>query len=99
MAKLDTLFVTEAQCAERLGLTTEQFKLVLPAATKSGFPMKDPLFADRRYWPAVRAWLDRRYSIGGSDVCGPYPPDEPEPWRKKSIRTPPGVDGQENWKE
>ncbi|NTF62097.1 winged helix-turn-helix domain-containing protein [Agrobacterium rhizogenes] len=81
MAKSDILFVTDAQCAERLGLTTEQFKIVLPAATKSGFPMKDPLFADRRYWPAVRAWLDHRYGLGADGA----------------LRGLPSLDGAENW--
>jgi hypothetical protein len=80
MAKSDALFVTEAQCAERLGLTTEQFKIVLPAATKSGLPHPDPLFANRRYWPAVKAWLDHRYGMGPE---GSPPPglDGKENWK------------------
>ncbi len=82
MAKSDALFVTEAQCAERLGLSLEQFKIALIAATKAGFPMKDPLFGDRRYWPAVRIWLDRRYSIG----------DE------RGMLSIPALDGKEIWK-
>lgn len=79
MAKFDSLFVTEAQCAERLGLSTDQFKTALLAATKSGFPMPDPLFENRRYWPAVRAWLDRRYGMGAE---GSTPPglDGKENW-------------------
>ncbi|RVL63356.1 winged helix-turn-helix domain-containing protein [Sinorhizobium meliloti] len=81
MAKSDTLFVTEAQCAERLGLSLDQFKLALLGASKAGFPSPDPLFANRLYWPAVKAWLDRRYGL-----------DQPE-----AIASPPGLDGQENW--
>ncbi len=80
MAKSDALFVTEAQCADRLGLSLEQFKMALIAATKSGFPMKDPLFADRRYWPAVRAWLDRRYGLGDKDPFFEVP-DGKESWK------------------
>ncbi|RAX40752.1 winged helix-turn-helix domain-containing protein [Rhizobium tropici] len=85
MAKSDSLFVTDAQCAERLGLTTEVLATALPALTKAGFPMRDPLFANRRYWPAVRAWLDRRYGMGKDDGMLRAPPglDEPEPWKKK----------------
>ena len=98
MSKSDTLFVTDAECASRIGLTTEQFKIALPALAKSGFPMPDPLFANRRYWPAVRAWLDRRYGIYGSDVHSPYAPDEPDPWKRSGgITSPPGLDGDENW--
>lgn len=98
MTKAPKLFVTDAECAERIGLTTEQFKDALLAAKKAGFPMKDPLFENRRYWPAVRAWLDRRYGLYGSDVHGPYAPDEQEPWKRPGGRTaPPGLDGKENW--
>lgn len=98
MAKSDALFVTDAQCAERLGLTLDQFKVALHAATQAGFPIKDPLFADRRYWPAVRAWLDRRYGMhDGASQLGVV--DEIEPWRiRRGITTPPGLDGEENWK-
>ncbi|WP_309550403.1 winged helix-turn-helix domain-containing protein [Rhizobium rhizogenes] len=76
--------MTEAECAERLGLSTEQFKIALPAAMQSGFPMKDPLFGDRRYWPAIRAWLDRRYGLGDDD---------------STLHGLPGLDGVENWKQ
>lgn len=84
MMKMTKLFVTDAECAERMGLTTEQFKIALPAATQAGFPMKDPLFADRRYWPAVRAWLDQRYGLLGENGHGPLAPDEQEPWKKSA---------------
>lgn len=83
MAKSDKLFVTEAECADRIGLSTEQFKIALPAAIKGGFPAPDPLFANRRYWPAVKAWLDRRYGLGDDST----------------LRGLPGLDGVENWKQ
>ncbi|TBA86279.1 winged helix-turn-helix domain-containing protein [Rhizobium ruizarguesonis] len=84
-------FVTEGQLAERIGLTLDQLKIALPAAEKAGFPTKDPLFADRRYWPAVVAWLDRRYGLRPEGYTGPYAvdgrenwgDDEPEPWKKR----------------
>lgn len=97
MPKSHALFVTETQCAERLGLTTEQFKIALPAATKSGLPAPDELFANRRYWPAVKGWLDRRYGMGGNDP-GFGAPDELELSKRKGIETPPGLDGKENWR-
>ncbi|RVG92106.1 winged helix-turn-helix domain-containing protein [Sinorhizobium meliloti] len=81
MSRSTGLFVTEAQCAERMGLTTEQFNLALPAARKAGFPSPDPLFANRRYWPAVKAWLDRRYDLN----------------QVGDMTAPPGLDGPENW--
>ncbi|MCD1267221.1 hypothetical protein B5M44_26220 [Shinella sumterensis] len=99
MAKPDALFITDAQLAERIGLTTEQMKAKTSVLEKSGFPTKDVMFENRRYWPAVRAWLDRRYGLYCSDVHGPNAPDEQEPWKCKGGRvTPPGIDGKENWK-
>ncbi|MFB0691948.1 winged helix-turn-helix domain-containing protein [Agrobacterium pusense] len=82
MAKSDALFVTEAQCAERLGLSLDQYNTALIAAGKAGFPQPDPLFADRRYWPAVRVWLDRRYGIG----------------EERGMLSIPALDGKEKWK-
>ena len=64
MAKSDALFVTDAALAERIGLSTEQIKSILPTLSKAGFPTPDPLFENRRYWPAVKVWLDRRYGMG-----------------------------------
>ncbi len=85
MAKSDKLFVTEAECAERIGISTDEFKRIVSELDRQGFPMKDPLFANRRYWPAVKAWLDRRYGMAKDDGMIRALPglDEPEPWRKK----------------
>ncbi|WP_105435689.1 MULTISPECIES: winged helix-turn-helix domain-containing protein [Neorhizobium] len=98
MAKLDKLFVTEAECAERIGVPTDELKAIAAVLTKQGFPPQDPLFKNRRYWPAVRAWLDWRYGMS-DEPGGIYPPDEMEPWkRRRGITGPPGIDGKENWK-
>ncbi|MGR9136877.1 winged helix-turn-helix domain-containing protein [Rhizobium leguminosarum] len=80
MAKSDALFVTDGELARRIGLTLDQLKIAIPAAEKAGFPMKDPLFADRRYWPACVAWLDRRYGLRVG-AGGPYVLDGEEHWR------------------
>lgn len=63
MAKSDILFVTDAECAARIGVSTEDFKAIAATLEKSGFPFRDPLFKNRRYWPAVRAHLDRRAGL------------------------------------
>ncbi len=82
MAKSDKLFVTEAECAERTGLSSDEFKLIVSTLEKSGFPLPDPVFKNRRYWPAVRVWLDRRYGMSeGRGLIGI-----------------PALDGEENWK-
>lgn len=86
MAKSDKLFVTEAECAERIGLSTEQFKFSLLAATKAGFPAPDDLFGKRRYWPAVVSWLDRRYGLGGGGLAAPPGLDGVENWNGNTTK-------------
>lgn len=81
MPRTTGLFVTDAQLAERMGIATELLKSALPALQKSGFPAPDPLFQNRRYWPAVKAWLDRRYGL----------------YHGNATIAPPGLDGTENW--
>lgn len=63
MTAKSALFVTNAQLAERMGLPTEKLMDALPALAKAGFPPPDPLFENRRYWPACQAFLDRRYGL------------------------------------
>jgi hypothetical protein len=37
---------------------------MLPGLEKNyGFPKKSPLFGGRRYWPAVKTWLDRHNGL------------------------------------
>lgn len=79
---VEKLFLTEAECAKRIGIATEEFGRMISGLERQGFPRPDALFADRRYWPAVRAWLDRRYHLQTSD----------------GVTAPPGLDVQEPWK-
>ncbi|WP_181902991.1 hypothetical protein [Methylovirgula ligni] len=61
----DALYLTDDELWQRISphLTRVAFtKLVLELETR-GFPRKDALFGGR-YYPAVRAWLDRRAGIG-----------------------------------
>jgi hypothetical protein len=59
----ESLFLAEGDIAQRLGLSALEWQAVSAVAEKSGLPRKDTLFGGRRYWPAVRAWLDRRAGI------------------------------------
>lgn len=55
----DTLYVTDAELIRRLGVPENVAKPIIHEAEKKyGFPRKQSLWGGRRYWPAVRAWLD-----------------------------------------
>ncbi len=73
-ARSDKLFVADAECAARIGISIEDFKAMLPTLEKSGFPLKDPLFK-KRYWPAAKAYLDKRAGLSSS--FNRRPPSEP----------------------
>lgn len=81
MVKANQLFLTDAEIANRIGIKTDQWKTAVLSLEKSGFPKPDPLFERRRYWPACRAFLDRRYEIGQQSHNGtPAQPDGEEIW-------------------
>jgi hypothetical protein len=58
------LYLSDAELIRRLGVPEKHMRKILPGLeSKYGFPRKQPLFGDRRYWPAVKAWLDKRNGI------------------------------------
>ena len=63
MTRPDPIYLTEGQIAQRVGMTALEWQAVARTLERSGLPLRDPLFGDRRHWPAVRAWLDRRAGI------------------------------------
>jgi hypothetical protein len=80
----DTLFVTDAELYRRLGLPLSVAKpVVQEAEAKYGFPRKAKLWGDRRYWPAVREWLDRTNGLK-SDVS--QPSQRGRPWTRGDRR-------------
>jgi hypothetical protein len=80
VTKADVLFLTDAQVAERIGVTTDEFKQIAPALEGEGFPVKDAVFFRRRYWPAIQAFLDQRYNLRPSSVQGIPALDGEETW-------------------
>lgn len=85
------LFVTDAECAKRVGVPLDDWKYAAAILTNQGLPLPDPLFKNRRYWPAVRAFLDWRYRIG--PAFGPR-----FPWKKSDDDVMSADDpGVENW--
>lgn len=58
----ETLYVTDAEIIRRMGVPEKIAREAIQALDKnraSGFPQKQALWGNRRYWPAVRAYLDR----------------------------------------
>ncbi len=80
------LFMTDAEVAKTLGLTTDEFKTTVIVLQREGFPMPDPLFKRRRYWPAVKAFLDRRYGLLDATEQGPFALDGKENWDDQAPR-------------
>ncbi|MDQ0132618.1 DNA-binding Lrp family transcriptional regulator [Neorhizobium galegae] len=66
MSKKDCLMLTDAEIAERVGLSTDEFRDAVSTLEKAGFPLRDPLFRNRRYWPACQAFMDKRYGLASS---------------------------------
>lgn len=59
------LYLVEKEVAQRVGVSEKTWRRLAPVLERSGLPRKDALIG-RRYWPAVRAWLDRRHAIHGT---------------------------------
>jgi hypothetical protein len=60
----DKLYLTDAELIRRLGVPDKVMRPMLPGLEKKfAFPRKQPLFGDRRYWPAVKLWLDKHNGL------------------------------------
>lgn len=107
----EALFVSDAELYRRLGVGPRTSRIAILALERAGqFPKKDPLFGNKRYWPAVVKRLDGRYihvisPINPMAVRQRDPLDGPEtsplPKRKLTPRRLPGIqydmDGNERW--
>ncbi|MFZ2157233.1 MAG: winged helix-turn-helix domain-containing protein [Bradyrhizobium sp.] len=60
----DKLYLNDAELIRRLGVPEKVMRSMLPGLeSKFGFPRKQPLFGNRRYWPAVKTWLDKHNGL------------------------------------
>lgn len=59
----DALYLSDDEIAARLGIAAKLWRANAAVLAGSGLPAPDPLFGGRRYWPAVRAFLDRRAGL------------------------------------
>jgi hypothetical protein len=66
---MDARFMTEAEIAKELGVTTAEFKAALPKRVEEGFPPPDVRFFNRRYWPRVKMFFDWRYGLADDEIA------------------------------
>lgn len=59
MPKVEPLYLTEAEIAARVGVAPADWQHIASTLEKSGLPRASQLFGGKRYWPAVRDFLDR----------------------------------------
>lgn len=60
------LFVTDLELFEIMGVPPDTGRQVLARFDqdrRSGFPKKQAAWGGRRYYPDVKAWLDRNYGV------------------------------------
>jgi hypothetical protein len=65
----DPLYLTEGQVAARFEISAAEWKGIAAALEKTGLPMRDPVFGNRRYWPAIMEFLDRRAGMGKDEAA------------------------------
>ena len=63
-AALDSLYLSDAEVARRVvgPARAREWDGIAAVLEREGFPKADPLLGGR-YWPAVRAFLDRRHQV------------------------------------
>lgn len=83
---MDARFMTVAEIAAELGVSTTEFKAVLPDLIAEGLPEPDPLFCNRRYWPKVKVFFDWRYKLADDEtldvnrMLGRLAAPDPDDW-------------------
>src|SRR5450755_2868639 len=71
-------FVTDAEIIRRLRLPEKVGRRVLRELdrhlpNRPRFPQKDPLFGDRRFWPAIAKYFKMRYGVDGPQIVSTAP--------------------------
>lgn len=59
----DTLWITDAEMIRRMGVPEKVARATIRMldAQASGFPRKQKIWGDRRYWPDVVAYFNKEY--------------------------------------
>ena len=84
-AMTETFYMPDDQIAKRAGLAKADHASIFAVWEKSGFPPIDDM-TGMRYWPAVKAWLDRRHGVGEAGSSVPQRSDGEENWSSRTKR-------------
>lgn len=88
----DKLFVTDAELIRRLGVPAEAARRTIRMldVQRTGFPRKQKIWGDRRYWPAVEEWLAKTNGMLWDDAARLIPEERSRnrPPRHSPLRLP-----------
>lgn len=76
---VEKLFVSDIEIARSLGISATAFKSTVIVLERDTFPPKEPLYNNLRYWPAVKAFFDKRHLTAGPNPIY-SPADGKENW-------------------
>lgn len=79
------MYLPDTEIRQRLNIPEKKWGPVVEHFERRGFPRRDPLVG-MRYWPAVEAWMLKRYS--GENTLRTPEPDETENWNALKERRP-----------
>lgn len=85
MSRSDALYLTDGEIAQKLGVNFDQWQAAARVLEKEGLPGADPLFPRRRYWPACKAFLDRRWGLASASAVGTPALDGEEQWQNANA--------------
>jgi hypothetical protein len=67
----DKLYLLDSELIRRIGVPEKIMRSMLPGLeSKYSFPRKQALFGNRRYWPAVKVWLDKHNGLPSPSTPG-----------------------------
>lgn len=83
LSPAEACFLTANETSKRLGVGIGEFKVTAQLLARQGLPMPSTLFANRRYWPAVKSWLDKRYGLEDTSLKRADGRENAEAFRRK----------------
>ncbi len=80
MSTAEPLYISDAELIAHLNIGERKARAAIRELERQGFPQPDPLFG-KRYFPAVKQFLDRRYGLAANSQT-PLTPDGAENWEE-----------------